>query len=288
MPALPAPAAASRAHLSRLMKIWRSAGWPSRDALEIDLLAAGWVETSLSVAGHETLRLTAAGIELLARARLAGQRALSRHDQLAERVARQLKASGRIVWRELALRAQVASAAAEPAPVLGEPGPAASGSALALIDEPAVEGWAPAGVKPRWRMARLDVYSVRNTSVAAYLHPVVHEVKVSRADLLSDLRHAAKRESYQWLCSECYYVFPAGLAEAHEIPEAFGIWVLHGEIEDGRLELLRPARHARCDLPFAVWLALAKATPMRLDDDPLQPQLGEVAEDPPADPTSWP
>jgi len=290
MPALPAPAAASRAHLSRLMKIWRSAGWPSRDALEIDLLAAGWIETSQSGAGHETLRLTAAGIDLLARARLAGQRALSRHDRLAERVARQLKASGRIVWRELALRSQVAVPAAEPAPVLTEPAPAAdgaypsasaAGSALTLIDA-LPEGHGPAaGAKARWRMARLDVYSVRNTSVAAYLHPVVHEVKVSRADLLSDLRHASKRESYQWLCSECYYVFPAGLAEAHEIPDAFGIWVLHGEIEDGRLELLRPARHARCDLPFAVWLALAKATPLRLDDDPLQPQLGEVDEDEP-------
>ena len=27
----------TRAHLSRLMKIWRSAGWPSRDPIDIDL-----------------------------------------------------------------------------------------------------------------------------------------------------------------------------------------------------------------------------------------------------------
>lgn len=47
-------------------------------------------------------------------------------------------------------------------------------------------------------MARPDVFSVRNTSVKKYLLPMVHKVKVSCADLLSNLRHATKRESYQW------------------------------------------------------------------------------------------
>ena len=118
-----------------------------------------------------------------------------------------------------------------------------------------------------WRMARPDLFSVRNTSVPAYLQPMVHEVKASRADLLSDLRHDAKRQAYQWLCEECYYVFPAGIAEPDEIPEHFGIWVLHGSVEDGRFELLRPARHNRCTLPVSVWMALCKATPLRSDDD---------------------
>jgi hypothetical protein len=98
--------------------------------------------------------------------------------------------------------------------------------------------------------------------VEDYLEPMVHEIKVNRADLLSDIRNAAKRESYRWLC-ECFYVFPCGIAEPEEIPEGFGVWALHGAIEDGRLELLRPARHSPCKLPFAVWLALAKVTPMR-------------------------
>ena len=122
--------------------------------------------------------------------------------------------------------------------------------------------------------AARHLFSVRNTSVEAYLQPVVHEIKASRADLLSDLRHAAKRESYQWLCCECYYVFPAGIAEVQEIPDSFGVWVLHGEIEDGRLELLRPARHQSCTLPFAVWLALAKAAPLRFELDDVQAHLG--------------
>ena len=123
---------------------------------------------------------------------------------------------------------------------------------------------APSGV---WRIARPDLYSVRNTSVEAYLQPMVHEVKATRADLLSDLRHAAKRQAYQWLCSECHYVFPVAVARPEEIPEAFGVWVLHGSLEDGHFEQLRPARHARCTLPFAVWLALARATPLRSDSD---------------------
>ena len=224
------------------MQLWRSGGWPCRDVIELDLLAAGWVSVSRPESGHETLRLTEAGIQLLAAARQRNQRALSRHDRLADRLAAQLMAAGRIVWRELSLRAQIA-------------GDDAGSHA--------------------WRIARPDVFSVRNTSVEAYLQPIVYEVKVSRADLLSDLRHAAKRESYQWLCCECFYVFPAGIAEAEEIPEAFGIWLLHGEVDSGRLELLRPARHQPCTLPFAVWLALAKAAPLRADDDAAQLLLGE-------------
>lgn len=287
-PALPPlPIKPSRAHLSRLMKIWRSGGWPCQDALEIDLLAAGWVAWSPAAdSGSPTLRLTEAGIQLVAAARQGNQRALSRHDQLAERMGQQLISHGRVVWRELSLRAQVqpdaaALPAALPATLTASlpPSNPANGeffqdSDLATDGPPELMLATGKAGKVQWRIARPDLFSVRNTTVENYLQPVVHEIKVSRADLLSDLRHAAKRESYQWLCCECYYVFPAGLAEPQEIPAAFGLWVLHGDIATGRLELLRPARHAPCELPFAVWLALAKATPLRRDADPEQTLLG--------------
>jgi hypothetical protein len=130
--------------------------------------------------------------------------------------------------------------------------------------------------KASWRMARPDVFSVRRTSVEDYLQPMVHEVKVSRADLLSDLRHAAKRESYQWLSCETYYVLPAGVAEPHEIPEAFGVWLLNGPIDSGTLDLARPARHAPCKLPFPVWMALAKATPAGMGGEAVQRELGDT------------
>lgn len=263
----PSTVAIQRAHRTRLLHIWRSAGWPCRDALEIDLLAAGLVSLRVSVQGHETLSLTEAGVQLLATSRQQNRRALSAHDRLAERVATQLMVGGRIVWRELSLRARV-EAESGTALVARE---CATNAAFWPADEAAIDS------KATWRMARPDVFSVRNTSVQAYLQPIVHEVKASRADLLSDLRHEAKRQSYQWLCCECYYVFPVGVAKPEEIPPEFGVWLLHGGIDDGEFEIARPARHVSCELPFAVWLSLAKATPMRLDEvdgEPVQASLG--------------
>lgn len=247
------------------MQIWRSAGWPCKDAIEIDLLAAQLLALDISADGRETLRLTEAGIALLAEARQRNQRALSGHDRLAQKLAEQLMAGGRIVWRELSLRAQVENSEA-------------LAGVLAVHEKSALwgdEAEPPAPVRNVWRMARPDLFSVRNTNVEAYLQPVVHEVKFSRADLLADLRHAAKRQAYQWLSCETYYVFPVAVAKPEEIPLSFGVVVLHGTPEDGHFELLRPARHVGCQLPFAVWLALAKATPLRSELDLAQSVLGE-------------
>ena len=273
----PLPIALTRFHRTRLMQIWRSAGWPCKDGLEIDLLAAGLIAPHQTPEGFETLKLTDEGIRTLAQARQRGVRALSLHDRLGQKFAAQLLASGRIVWTELSLRAVI-----DTVPMGDVLLPAATADAPAMAPLWAEDDHAPAARAAAnvWRMARPDLFSVRNTSVPAYLQPMVHEVKASRADLLSDLRHDAKRQAYQWLCEECYYVFPAGIAEPEEIPEHFGIWVLHGSVEDGRFELLRPARHNRCTLPFAVWMALCKATPLRSDDDMAQTHLGEPA--PPA------
>lgn len=274
------PPALNRSHLTRLMKVWRSAGWPCRDPIELDLIAAGLLSVQVSGLGHETLKLTDAGFQMLVASRQRNLRAMSRHERLVQRVARQLNEAGRLVWTELALRALVKPdeaetpvQAAEPAPPF-DPGPWQQqdlSTGLPVLAPPE-----PKGV---WRMARPDVFAVRHTSVEAYLQPVVHEIKVSRADLLSDLRHAAKRESYQWLCSACYYVFPVGVAKPNEIPTEFGVWVLHGDLDTGRLEQLRPARHAPHTVPFAVWMALARATPWREETPQLtQGMLGEPDE----------
>lgn len=259
----------SRAQQSRLMAIWRSGGWPCKDAVEIEFLSRGWVTLSVSTSGHETLQLTPIGLELLGQARQRLNRSASAHDRLAERVANHLVEAGRIVWRELSVRAQVGSQdneAPDATSVL------ASSMTLALDITPFEQEHA-APAKFSWRLARPDVFSIRSTSVEAYLQPAVHEIKVSRADLLSDLRHAAKRRSYQWLCCECTYVFPAGLAEPQELPEELGVWVVHGNVETGRLEMLRPARHAPCEMPFGVWMALAKANPV---PHPIEPQQGHL------------
>ncbi|MES2980271.1 MAG: hypothetical protein V4731_17765 [Pseudomonadota bacterium] len=226
-------------HARRLRDIYRSAGWPCQDLIEVELLATGLVERCLGPGGHETLRVTDAGIACLSGALNRNRGALSRHEALVERVARDMVRAGRITWRGLGLRARL-NAAAD-----GQPA--------------------------RWCIARPDVFSIRNSSVETYLEPVVHEVKVSRADLLGDLRKPEKRAAYLDLGGECWYVLGYDqrgrpIADADEIPVECGVMFFDGQ----NLSVSRAApKRPRQSLPLGVWLALAKATPLPglVDDD---------------------
>ena len=238
-----------RLHARRLREVYRSAGWPCGDAIEIDLLAAGLLARMRSAQGHETLRVTERGIAHIARSLVLNRNALTAHEALVERVAREMTRAGRIAWRGLTLRARL----------------------------PALEQ----GGKPRWCIARPDVFSIRNTSVEAYAQPVVHEVKVSRGDLLGDLRKADKRAAYLDLGGECWYVLGRDargrcIASPDEVPQGCGVLVLEGE----RLAVARPALHRPVQrLPFAVWLALAKAQPVAGFDELAQAPLGVADEE---------
>ena len=64
--------------------------------------------------GHDSIRLTDAGIRLLAQSRQRNQRSLNAHGQLAVRVAARLMPTGRIVWQELSLRARVTAGDSPP------------------------------------------------------------------------------------------------------------------------------------------------------------------------------
>jgi hypothetical protein len=136
------------------------------------------------------------------------------------------------------------------------------------------------GDKPRWCIARPDVFSIRNTSVEAYAQPIVHEVKVNRADLLSDLRKPDKRAAYLDLGGECWYVLGCDakgrpIGEPDEIPAECGVLIA----QQGRLVVARSALHrALPRMPFAVWMALAKAQPVAGFDDEMQGLLGEFGE----------
>ncbi len=226
----------SRAHAQRLREVYRSAGWPCQDPMELELLAAGMLERVRGETGHETLRLTEAGIAFVAHHRERNRAALGPHEMLVERVAVEMARAGRIAWRGLRLRAQV---------------PQESGDL-------------------QWVMAQPDVFSIRNTTVAHYVEPVVHEIKVRRADLLGDLKRPAKRAAYLAL-GECWYVLGPDargkpIAEPEEIPPECGVLLLRGD----RLELARAAtRRTREALPFDIWMALAKATPaVPVDENP--------------------
>jgi hypothetical protein len=119
--------------------------------------------------------------------------------------------------------------------------------------------------RARWRTCIPDVFSIRNTSVPAYLEPIVHEIKVARADLLGDLKNKDKRNAYLELGGQCWYVLGCNakgrpIGEADEIPTECGVMVY----SEGRFNVVRTApKRPAPQLPFAVWMALAKASPMR-------------------------
>ena len=235
-----------RIYARRLRDIYRSAGWPCQDAIEVELLAAGLLERSQGEGGAERVRLTDAGIASLAQALGHNKRALSAHDALVDRIALSMQRDGRVVWTHLSLRARL--------PPL------------------------PAADKPRWKVCKPDVFSIRNTSVAEYVDPIVHEIKVRRSDLLGDLRRPEKRAAYLDLGGECWYVLGCDakdrcIAEADEVPAECGVMV----VSNKRLVVARAApRHTRQQLPFGVWIALAKATPLAGLRDDEQGLLGDT------------
>lgn len=229
---MPAP---TRLQVQRLRQLWRSAGWPCQDLVEVELLAAGWVERLLEADGRERLRVTDAGVAVLAESLTRNRAARDAHESLVERVATEMQRAGRIAWRGLALRAGL---------------PQDDGRML-------------------WVNALPDVYSIRHSTVEDYLEPAIHEIKVSRADLLGELRRPAKSAAYRALCGQCWFVIRAGIAEPEEIPPEYGVLIGH----DSHLELARPAPRRPHKPDFATWMALARATPIAPPDDP-QPHLG--------------
>lgn len=230
-------------HRRRLKDLWRSAGWPCHDGIELDLLAAGLLARRWDSEGRETLHLTEAGIQALAAQRSRNRSAMDAHEALVARVMREMQRAGRLAWRGLSLRVAL---------------PAADGTA-------------------QWGVAMPDVFSIRHTTVEAYTEPVVHEIKVHRADLLSDLRSARKPAAYLGLSSQCWYVLRRGIAEPGEVPAEFGVMLA----DEAGLEVARPAPRRAASLGFATWMALARLGAEPAPDDG-QACLGESDQAPQA------
>lgn len=267
-----------RGHVRRLRDIYRSAGWPRCDGLEIELLAAGLLLRQQDEQGRDTVRLSDAGIRCLADSRQGNRVAHSAHEALVEQVAQLMQRDGRLVWQGLSLRADVEQG--RPAPDAGPMLPALDAEAQAPGSD-WIDGLGPAQVArqpSQWKLCRPDVFSIRSTSLPAYLDPVVHEIKVSRADLLSDLKKADKRAAYLALGGQCWYVLGQDargrtIAEPNEVPLACGVLVQQGT----RLVVARMApRRAATGLPFHVWMALARSSPKPMtdgEDSVAQPDL---------------
>ncbi len=235
--ASPAGPAIGTIHRRRLREIWRSAGWPCQDMVELELLAAGLLERLRDSAGRETLRVTDAGVRLLVATLQTNRAARDAHERLVAKVAAEMQRAGRVTWRGLSLRA----------PLVGDDG------------------------STSWAIAMPDVFSIRHTTIEDYVEPVAHEIKVRRADLLSDLRKPLKGAAYLALASQCWYVLRAGIAREEEIPAAYGLMFAHDE----GFEVARPAPRRAMRIPFAVWMALARATPEVALDEGVQGWLGD-------------
>ena len=248
-------------HHRRLREVYRSAGWPCQDPLEVELLAAGLIERVRDPLGRETLRVTDAGIALLAQTLQRNRARRDLHEELVERVAREMTRAGRLAWRGLSLRAK-------------------------LPDTATADGASVAGP---WVAAMPDVFSIRHTTVEAYVEPIVHEIKVRRSDLLGELRNPAKRAAYLQLGGELWYVLREGIAEPDEIPPECGVLIAKERASERGFDVARPAPKRAMRLPFPTWMALARATPLdgwRSDDAQLL--LGDpmpAPDLPPPDPT---
>jgi hypothetical protein len=224
-----------RIHAQRLREVYRSAGWPYQDVVEIDLLAAGLLERVTTDGGHAVVRLTDAGIQHLAGATQGNRQARSAHETLVDKVVEAMLREGRIAWTGLSLRAKL-------------PG----------IDT----------AETHWKMCQPDVFSIRNSSRHDYLEPIVHEIKVNRSDLLGDLKRPEKRGAYLEMGGQCWYVLGCDrsghpIAKPNEIPTSCGVMVF----KNNQFEVTRMApKRTVSELPFSVWMVLAKATPRRGSD----------------------
>jgi hypothetical protein len=220
----------SRLHQRRLRTYYRSAGWPCLDNIEVDLLAAGLIVRVSQVGGADTIRVTESGMEAIAVALEGNRRALGAHEALVLQVAQHVAAQGRLAFRGLPMRGLCGDA---------------------------------------WRGCRPDVYSLRNTTVLDYSRPMIHEIKVSRADLLADIADVDKRTAYQALSSEFYYVMPAGMAQLAEIP--FDCGVMYAG--DAGLVTARPSEHRPVRPGFSEWMAIARRAAEPVESEELQLSL---------------
>ncbi len=219
----------TKVHLRRLREIYRSAGWPYLDTIEVDLLAAGFLERVLNTYGADSLRLTNDGIVALAGSMQRNRAAFDEHEALVERAAIEMHRAGRIVWTRVAARALIGKQ-----------------------DD-----------KNLWRVAMPDVYSIRNSSKEEMVEPIVHEIKVRRADLLSDLRNEEKRAAYLALSHQAYYVLAPEIGTPDEIPPEFGVIIQDGT----QLRSARFAPKRACTTTFATWMVLAKSAPRVYEAD---------------------
>lgn len=182
-----------------------------RDGIDLDL--AGWKFIAINTTKWGNYaEITPQGIEILHAHRQSDLEVRNVHHTLGERLADHLRSLGRITWENVEFKNRI-------------------------IDvELKME---------RWKVIRPDVFSILPSLNLKGANPCIHEVKVSRADFLSDLAKPEKREAYAAMSEAVYYVAPEGIIAPADIPQGFGLIV---EREENQFHLVKRPRKREVNL----------------------------------------
>ena len=197
---LPNPATFPRAASSRLRWYFQhkhsGGGNTLADPTDLELSTTGMIQRVLLSFGNTVVyAITPKGEAMLAALRDHARAQRAPHHQLGAHLAQWLAAQGRMTWEDTTFD------------VVLQSGPAT---------------------------ARPDVLSSLITLNPDRWDPQVHEIKVSRADFLSDVRDPSKREAYFRLAPKVFYATPAGLLKKSDIPVECG-WVEQDVSGQGRV-----------------------------------------------------
>jgi len=88
----------TRFHTKRLREVYRSAGWPFQDTVEIELIAAGMLERTSEPSGHEKVRVTAKGMACAAQSIQKNRQNRSPHELLVDRIAQTTWSSNSVLY----------------------------------------------------------------------------------------------------------------------------------------------------------------------------------------------
>lgn len=89
----------------------------------------------------------------------------------------------------------------------------------------AFSDWSDPSASPH---CRPDVFSIRPTLDVTICRPWTHEIKISRADFLSDMR-SAKWKQYMAFSCRVFFAAPKGLIGLTELPTECGLWEMNGD-----------------------------------------------------------
>lgn len=179
-------------HLKRLNVYWQrpASMINNRDMVDLDLQSRGLVQCLASSDRSARAEITPAGIELMIRLREKRIANTRPHHDLGQRLGQWLaQEQGRLVWTNTEFKAFLQ-------PVDGQ---------------------------ESFKFVKPDVFSILPTHNVDKISPVIHEVKISRADFFADVARPEKRGAYLALASAVYYVLPAGMVAVTEVPIECGL-----------------------------------------------------------------